>query len=241
MTISLRRWHRWHALATSVIVIASAGSGLLHTLMARTQPPPPATRPAAAVDLAAATVPPSAVAAAAPGPVVSASLRAIGGEPWWQLVTPAATAPVYVHAGDGRTDPEADARYAAEIAGRFLGGATVARSAYLTRFDDEYIAIFRVLPVHRFDADDGRGTRVYVSTMTGSVTRHTDDVRQFEANTFGLLHKWTFIPDRTVRDIALMVAMAGIIALALSGLVLFWRTRPRRPLPSATPPKDTAP
>jgi hypothetical protein len=27
-----------------------------------------------------------------------------------------------------------------------------------------------------------------------------------------------------------MIAMAGIIALALSGLVLFWRTRPRRTL-----------
>jgi hypothetical protein len=66
--------------------------------------------------------------------------------------------------------------------------------------------------------------------MTGSVTRHTDDVRQLEANLFGLLHKWTFIPNRTVRDVALMIAMAGIIALALSGLVLFWRTRPRRTL-----------
>ena len=224
--MQLRRFHRWHALVMSIVVLTSAGSGLIHTWMSRSQPPPPPARPAGVVDLAAVTVPPSAL----PGPAVGISLRTIGGQPWWQLM-PEGGGPVrWFDARNGAEDEAADARYAAEIAGRFLPGAGVRQTAYLTAYDAEYIAIFRILPVYRFDADDGRGTRVYVSTMTGSVTRHTDDGRQFEAQVFSLLHKWMFIPNRTVRDWALMVAMAGLVVLAGSGLLLFWRTR-RRPAP----------
>jgi hypothetical protein len=223
----LRRWHRWHALAMSLVVIGSAGSGLIHTWMARTQPPPPAARPAGEVDLAAATLPPSRLLDGLPGAPVSASLRTLGGEPWWQIICTGKGVPVWRHATTGVIGEGADARYAAEVAARSLGGATVRQTAYLTAFDREYIAIFRILPVYRFDADDGQGTRVYVSTMTGSVTRATDDRKQFEADLFGLAHKWTFIPWRGLRDWALMVAMGSLILLALGGLVLFWTTRRR--------------
>ena len=106
-----------------------------------------------------------------------------------------------------------------------MGTATVTQDAYLTRFDGEYFAIFRILPVYRFSADDAAGTRVYVSTMTGSVTRLNDDRRQLEGTIFVMLHKWMFITNHAVRDWALMVAMGSLIALAVSGLVLFWRTR----------------
>ncbi len=219
----LRTFHRWHALIMTVIVLGSAGSGLLHTWMARTQPPPPPARPAGVVETSEVTVPPSAL----PGPAAAIALRAIGGHPWWQVV-PAQPGPLrWIDARSGAEDPAADARYAGEIASRFLGGAAVTQTGYLTAFDGEYIAIFRLLPVYRFSAADGRGTRVYVSTLTGSVTRHTDDRRQVEADLFGLLHKWQFIGNRAVRDWALMIAMTGVIVLALSGLLLFWRTRRR--------------
>ncbi|MBN8526047.1 MAG: hypothetical protein J0M02_11990, partial [Planctomycetes bacterium] len=56
MAQRLRRFHRWHALVMSVVVIMAAGSGLVHTWMSHHQPPPPAARPAAGVDLAAATL-----------------------------------------------------------------------------------------------------------------------------------------------------------------------------------------
>jgi hypothetical protein len=85
------------------------------------------------------------------------------------------------------------------IASSFLGGASVRQTDCLTDFNQEYVNIFRILPVFRFDVHDGVGTRVYVSTTTGTVTRHTDDEKQFEANVF-LLHKFGFIHDRTIRD-----------------------------------------
>ena len=217
----LRTFHRWHALAMSVVVIMSASSGLLHTWMARHQSPPQPARPTGSVDLTSVTFAPALL----PGPAAGVSLRSIGGVTWWQ-VTPAMSGPVrWFDARTGVEDFTADARYAAEIAGRSLGAEAVRQISYLTAYDAEYIAIFRILPVYLFTSDDGLGTRVYVSTLTGSVTRLTDDAKQVEATAFSLLHKWMFIRNRNVRDWALMVAMGSLIALAVSGLVLFWRTR----------------
>jgi hypothetical protein len=161
------------------------------------------------------------------GRVGAVNLRMIGGEPWYQIYGPQPV-PAYVSAVDGRVDPAMDATYAAQIARSFLGGAEVWQTDYLTAFNREYVNIFRILPVFRFDADDGEGTRVYVSTTTGTVTRHTNNKKQFEANVFFLFHKFGFIPNKALRDAVLVSAMAGITLVALGGVVLFFMTRPRR-------------
>lgn len=227
----LRRWHRWHGLAVSLIVLTSAGSGLLHVWMSHTQSPPPPARPAAALDVSQVTIAPSELPARLDIPaeqVVSVSLRPIAGEPWYQVITASGGPPGYVHGATGATDSTADARYAQQIAQAALGSDTIRETAYLTAFDAEYISIFRLLPVYRFDADDAEGRRVYVSTMTGSVARATDTAKQREAWSFTYLHKWNFIRNRTVRNWSLIIAMMAIMALAVSGVVLFWATRSRR-------------
>jgi len=227
----LKRWHRWHGLAVSLIVLTSAGSGLLHVWMSHTQAPPPPARPATALDVTQVTIAPSELPARLAIPaeqVVSVSLRPIAREPWYQVITTEGGKPGYVHGATGVVDPQADARYATQIAQSALGSDTVREAAYLTAFDQEYLTIFRILPVYRFDADDAKGRRVYVSTMTGSVTRATDTAKQREAWSFTYLHKWNFISNRTVRNWSLIIAMAAIMALAVSGVVLFIATRPRR-------------
>ena len=161
------------------------------------------------------------------GRVGAINLRMIGGKPWYQIYGPQPV-PAYVSGVDGQVDPAMDAAYAAQIASSYLGGAAVRQTDYLTAFNHEYVNIFRILPVFRFDADDAAGTRVYVSTTTGTVTRHTDNKRQFEANVFFLFHKFGFIKDRDTRDAVLVSAMAGISLVALGGVALFFMTRPRR-------------
>ena len=82
----LRRFHRWHGLLVSVIVFTSAGSGLMHTWMARAQAPPPPTRPIAALAVEKVDLPPSAICTKAgidPAQVRSVSLRPIADEPWY--------------------------------------------------------------------------------------------------------------------------------------------------------------
>lgn len=229
-TSLLRRFHRGHALIMSVVVILSAGSGLIHTVMTQTQAPPPPTRPQAALDISQALVPPASLLEGVPvdiGPLVAANMRSINHEPWWQLFFQQSPKPLWRHAKTGAFDDGADQRYAADIAQRGLGGIPVRNTKYLTAFDAEYIAIFRILPVYRFDADDVLHTRVYVSTLTGSVTRLTDDKKQWEANVFSTFHKWNFIPSKSLRDVIIIIAMVSLIVLACGGIMLFVMTQRR--------------
>lgn len=228
---TLRRLHRWLGLLFSLSILMSTVSGVLHTVMTHTQPPPPQARPSGGgLDPSAITC--SVADAIAKlgsdaGEVKAVNVRGIGGEPWYQIYT-AKGAPRYLSAKDAHEDPSKDALYANEIASAFLGGAAVEKADYLTAFNREYLNIFRVLPVYRFDFADGLGTRVYVSTTTGSVTRHTDNRRQFEANFFSNFHKLAFIPDKVVRDWVLVGLTAATAVVALLGIALFFVMRPRR-------------
>jgi len=230
---TVRKLHRWLGLVFSLSLLMSAGSGIIHNVMTYTQAPPPPARPSGGeLDASRIVIPVAEALARLPGDgtVQAVNLRGIQGEPWYQIYRSDSPRPYYVSAVDGRVDPEQDERYAAQIASGFLGGAPVRKTDYLTAFNSEYLAIFRVLPVYRFDLDDALQTRVYVSTTTGSVTRHTDKHRQLEANLFTNFHKLGFIPNKTVRDLVLTLTTGGMFVAALLGVVLFFLTgRRQRP------------
>lgn len=225
----VRKLHRWLGLAFSLCVLAAAGSGVLHNVMTATQSAPPPARPGGeGMRPEQLRISPAAAAAALPGngsPIEAISIRLIKGRPWYQFYLGNEARAFYVSAADGKAGPEQDELYAEEIASAYLGGIPVKKGGYLTAYDSEYIAIFRILPVYRFEAGDGRGTRVYVSTITGSVTRHTDNAKQFEADAFSLFHKYMFIPDRTWRNAALTATTSAVALVALLGVVLFWKTK----------------
>lgn len=228
----VRQAHRWLGLFFSLAVMTSAGSGVIHQIMTRTQSPPPSVMPKGegwkaeeiqvSVREAVSRLPdPSAK-------LTAVSIRPIGGEPWYQLFLENQKVPVYVSAADGKQDSGRDEAYASEIASRFLGGIPVKKTGYLTEFNKEYLNIFRILPVYRFDAGDEKETRVYVSTMTGSVTRHTDRKRQWEANVFSNFHKLAFIPDKNVRDGVLITMTTGVFLTGAAGVALFFMTQTYR-------------
>jgi hypothetical protein len=227
----IRKLHRWLGLAFSISVLMASGSGVLHNIMTRTQAPPPQAKPSGGgMDVNAIKVTVAeAVAKLGDKPEVQAvNLRGIGGQPWYQIYVKDIKGPQYVSAVDGRVDPAQDEAYAAEIAKNFLAGAEVKKTDFLTAFNMEYLNIFRILPVYRFDAGDTLETRVYVSTTTGSVTRHTDRERQFEATIFTMFHKLGFIRDKDTRDLVLTVLTMGTFLVALLGIWLFFVTRPRK-------------
>jgi len=228
--MNLHNLHRRLGLAFCFFVLLASGSGIIHNVMSWTQPPPPRPLPSGKIDSARITVPPAAALAAlgadAP-PATLLAVREIGGTPHYQAFFQGDPVPRYVSAETGRPDPAADERFACEIALRHLCGQSVRRTDYLTAFNREYIEIYRILPVYRFDADDGKGTRVYVSTMTGTVTRHTDDRRQLDANIFGLFHKFNFIRNKNFRNTLLTLTTAGIFLTAGAGVLLYFR-RPGR-------------
>lgn len=228
---TIRKAHRWLGLIFSLTILMSAGSGVMHNILTRTQPPPPPAQPSGdGLDVAAVKVTVAEAAAKLPslsGPVSAVNIRSIAGEPWYQIYTTNERAAQYVSAVDGKLDPAMDEVYAREIASAFLGGEVVERTGFLTSFNNEYLNIFRILPVHRFDLEDELNTRVYVSTVTGSVARHTDDVRQFEARIFTNFHKLGFIPNKDLRDLVLTVLTMATCVVALLGVALFFVTRPK--------------
>jgi len=230
----IRKTHRWLGLAFSLTLLMSSGSGVLHIVMTRTQAAPPAARPTGqGLDTSAIRI--SAADAAAktssvnPGkPVVAINIRNITGQPFYQIFHAGSIAPQYVNAVNGDLDPNDDDIYAAQIASSFLGGQSLRKTDYLTSFNNEYINIFRILPVHRFDAGDEKNSRVYVSTTTGSVTRHTDDSKQLEASVFTNFHKFGFIPNKDARDWILSIITGATFLISLLGIALFFLTRPRK-------------
>ncbi|MBP9733985.1 MAG: hypothetical protein KBD07_06410 [Candidatus Omnitrophica bacterium] len=227
----VRKVHRRLGLAFSVTLLMSSASGVMHSVMSRTQAPPPAARPSQDIDVASVAVSPADAAKGLGdlhGAVQSVSIRPIEGEPWYQFIIQGETLPRYVHTVTGSSGGGMDERYAAEIASTALGGVNVRKTGYLTDFNMEYINIFRVLPVYRFDAQDGLGTRVYVSTMTGSVTRSTNDRKQWEADFFSNFHKLMFIRNKDLRDLILTAATAGIFVVGVLGILLFFMTQPRK-------------
>lgn len=228
----IRKAHRWLGLTFSLTILMSAGSGVIHNVMTRTQAPPPSARPSGnGLDVSQIKLSVSDAAIKLPDAVqgiAAVNVRSIGGQPWYQIYTKTNRAAQYVSALDGRVDPAQDEAYAAEIATTFLGGASVKRTDFLTAFNSEYINIFRLLPVYRFDTEDALHTRVYVSTTTGSVTRHTDDQRQWEANVFTNFHKLGFIPNKDLRDLVLTLLTAATCVVSLLGVALFFMTSRKR-------------
>lgn len=228
----IRKAHRWLGLLFSLTILMSAGSGVIHNVMTRTQAPPPSARPSGnGLDVSQIKLSVSDAAIKLPDAaqgIAAVNVRSIGGQPWYQIYTKTNRAAQYVSALDGRVDPAQDEAYAAEIATTFLGGASVKRTDFLTAFNSEYINIFRLLPVYRFDTEDALHTRVYVSTTTGSVTRHTDDQRQWEANVFTNFHKLGFIPNKDLRDLVLTLLTAATCVVSLLGVALFFMTSRKR-------------
>ena len=228
---TLRQLHRWLGLAFSLSALLASSSGVIHQVMTWTQDPPPKAIPSGPeIPLDSVRIPVAQAVQAVPAAtngIRAVNLRMIAGEPTYVVWTREAKAPAYVSGATGHLAPERDEVFAAEIATRFFGGMTVRKTAFLTAFDSEYLPIFRILPVYRMETGDPAGRRVYVSTMTESVTRFTDEGRQWEANIFSNLHKLAFIPNKMLRDGILVVGTAGIFVLSLSGVVLFFVTRPR--------------
>ncbi len=227
----VRKVHRILGLIFSVSLLMSAGSGVLHNVMSRTQAPPPKAQPSGKIDPSQIKVSVADAYAklSLQGESFDAvSIRSIGGLPWYQFMLRSKERTYYVNALTGEPDETADEKYATEIASNHLGGAAVRKTDLLTAYNTEYINIFRILPVYRFDADDDKGTRLYVSTMTGSVTRDTNDHKQFEASVFSNVHKLMFIKDKDLRDLVLTFFTAGTFAVAVLGLVLFFMTQPKK-------------
>lgn len=220
-----RRVHRILGLIFGSYVLLAALSGISHNLMSAFFPAPPPARSSGmvAVDTIALT-PGEAVAAAGTGSVDAINLRMIAGAPWYQVFFSDDPAPRYVQAESGALDPGMDEIHAREIAARMFPGSTPTLTARLDQFEGEYLNIYRLLPVYRFEFNDGRGSRAYISTVTGSAAFATNDARQMIAGFFSNVHKLNFISHVPLKLTLLSILAFGAIVTVAYGF-LMWLAR----------------
>lgn len=228
-----RKMHRWVSAFAAAYVIMATLSGIVHIVMANFYTPPPPVLPQGILHAEKITLSPAAAVQKMPGKnksVKNISLRSALGKTWYQIIIQDNPIPYYIDAMSGELGRNIDETYAQDIARQYLRtNKTLEKTAFLTQFNDEYLNIFRMLPVYRFDEDGSNGVRVYVSTVTGSVALYLNAPRAFGQNAFSTLHKLSFIPHKLIRDILQTLLVLAIIYTTVMGIgIMIGRKQPNR-------------
>ncbi len=221
------RLHRWLGLAAVVALLMFAGSGLIHPLMSRTQPqpqgfaPPPLQLPPSALALTQA-LDINAIDALRGATLVQAADRAT------YRIALGDGSVRYLDATDGRALDEFEVQHAQALARHFSGEhrAAVRDAQQITAFDDDYLAVNRLLPVWRvrFERDDG--LTAYVDTGGQRLATLVDNRKRGLQGLFRALHTFSFIENRPGLRKTLMIALLlASAATATAGLVMFARLR----------------
>jgi hypothetical protein len=237
-------------MVATVFLLASTISGLSRTLDKAWPAPtmingPQETLPMGAITLAAAE---AARALPSGSRIAAAECRQIDGEAWWQFILQAPQPipcppgqfgppllvqpePVYVHAQTGVVAPPGfDEVYAKELAATVLG-TPGQLDQHLLGFSPQYAVIHRLRPVYQISGADGSSQTAFVSTHAGAVSEWLDVRRKIDKAFFSLFHKYFFVRDRTVREAFQVGVNCLMLAMAGSGLWLWWRLRHLPPGP----------
>jgi hypothetical protein len=222
------RWHRLIGLLTVLPVICWTLSGLLHPLMSNWLRPKIAREALAPQPAPRPTVP--------LGQVLRqnhlAQLRNVRlvrwqGEPAYQLLleTPTAQPRYFSARTGGALPPDADRRYAEQLARYFAQDSTAPVTATrLTQFDAEYKFVNRLLPVWRVRFGRADGLTVYVETMPSRLATFNNATRAAFIRSFDALHSWSWlelIGNNTLRVVVMVGLLSIIMASALSGLLIY--------------------
>jgi hypothetical protein len=141
---------------------------------------------------------------------------------------------VYFNADLKQLLPNGEEVFARHIASTFSGHAAsaITNTAVITKFEGEYGFVNKRLPVWKVSYASNDNERYYVETSTGKLGAHITDADLAEGYSFAILHKHHFMDwgGKVVRDISTMFWAAGVIAMSVVGLVLWWRSRNRKAL-----------
>lgn len=156
-------------------------------------------------------------------PPTRATLASVVNRPAYRFGGNGGTTVVFADTGEVADEfTEAQTR---EVAARFMRVpvAKVAFSGTLRRTDQWTLGLGRVLPLHKFHIDDGQGSELYVSPVTGdAVMLTTSRTRAYAwASTIPHWLYFTALRDNQPLWYSVVVWTSGIVAvIALLGLVL---------------------
>lgn len=221
----LFRYHRWFGLLSCLAVMSWGFSGVMHPLMSRLSPQAVQMRAPVAVLQLHDALPPAEVLARA-GIATVAGLRVIGweGASYYQVTLSDQQQRRYFDVRSGVEKIDGDAQFARHLARHFSGekSAAISSSAWLKFFDDDYLSINRLLPVHRIDFARNDHLRAYIETSPPRLATLADDTKATLGSVFRFLHNWEFL-DRhdTLRQSLISLLLGATLLSALSGLWMY--------------------
>lgn len=221
----LFRYHRWFGVVACVAIMMWGASGVMHPIMSRLNPTPVNMQPPQAEVVVHAAVPPSEVLSRADITEVSAlRVMAWNDASYYQVSLPGQAQRRYFEVNSGTELVEGDAKYAEYLARHFIGDAQskLRSESLVTKFDDDYLDINRLLPVYRVDLEREDGLRAYVETNPPRVSALADDRKVMLASLFRIMHNWAFMQGvdglrMTLISVLLFVALLS----ALSGIWMY--------------------
>lgn len=232
MLATLTRWHRRLSLLAGVALLLWASSGLLHPLMSWTNPRPAAFAPPVGEPL---ELPAQAPAQLLAEPAGLLRLLWQGGSVQWQWASPDRQRLRYFDARTGLEQPDADRARAVQLARHYTGlaEAPLREVREITRFDREYPAVNRLLPVWRVEFSDPRGLTAYVHTGEDRLASLTDRRKRVLLTLFQTVHTLDFLESVEGLRLGLILAAVGsVLAMAMVGLGLLLGRRGRAAAPT---------
>lgn len=228
--LRLLPWHRRLALLACIGLLSWGVSGMLHALAHVLQPQPATQQPPhLALALDGLRAPAEVLGAADIGVVQGLRLLMLDGQPYYQARLGGHTEPRYWHARSGRESPLA-ARHAQVLAQHYLGSAeALDYRGSLARFDGEYGAFYRLLPVARVDSRRDDGLRLYLDLFNDRLGSLVDARKAWLGKLFQALHSLHWLDAvGPWRVPLLLLLLAAALAVTLIGIGLFVARRRAR-------------
>lgn len=244
----MRKWlwilHQWLGLATCLGLFLWGLSGLMHPLMSRLQPKPAQfMAPKQSIDLSHALPLSTVLQQRHLEPIRGVGLATIGAQSYYRI-QPIENSPArYFSIHTGQELPEGDRLYAETLARHYTGlinpkNAPIKSIRFLKRFDDDYDAVNKLLPIWRVvfahsniqpnaqpnTQSDARSDdlRAYIDTEQARLATLSNPTRQRLSTFFRVAHTWSFLEDSPRLHVILATSLLGcIIFSALSGIYFY--------------------
>ncbi|WP_043650318.1 hypothetical protein [Chitinilyticum litopenaei] len=219
----LSRWHRRLAWLAGSAVILWGLTGVLHPLMSALSPTPRPLPPAAALPAHTAVTLPELPA----DRLQSLRLRMLDGAPAWRAGLLGQAEGQWFSALDGRPLPGAERREAARLARAFAGDtqAEIGSITPISRFDADYHAVNKLLPVWRVEFARADGLIAYVDVEGARLASLSDQRKRLLQPVFSSVHSWSWVSE-PVRKAGISLLLGCALLAMLGGLAIYavrWR------------------
>jgi uncharacterized iron-regulated membrane protein len=222
-------WHRRLGLVTCFGILLWGLSGMSHPIMSRLQPKPAAfTAPTAALDLARTMSPQAVLACHRLTEVQRISTATLDDKTYFRVAVSADTPARYFSANDCQEHTAGDEAYARQLASHYTGrsASEITDVRFITRFDEEYLYVNRLLPVWRVEFSGPGQLRAFIDTDQARLSTLIDDTRHGLGTVFRLGHNWAFADKFPRVQLTIMAAILGTALFsAISGITLYIRRR----------------